>query len=1037
MHIEHLNSIDPIDESTRLDFVVIRQASRLRERRIVRGIVCMFVAFFIVLISIRPARALDPERALTQALLRKWQIPQGLPEPMILSLLQTRDGYLWLGTRSGLYHFDGVRFSSAHAIRENILERAWIQSLCEDHQQTLWLGTNGDGLIALRGKHVEVYGPDRGLPGRNVQCLLSAMDGTLWVGTDRGLTRWIGEKFIPLPAESALPFSDIRALSQTADGAIRIGGNSSNLCLWKNGSLATITFDPVPETATIQAIYDAPAGDMWIGTSAGLLHRDTAGREKLITRAGGLADDFVNCLAPSRQDSLWVGTRDGISRIQPTGIDNFRMRDGLSQSTVFTLSEDHEGNLWVGTKHGLNQFIDRRTVPLTTSEGLPSNDTGPLFQAADQTIWIGTMDEGLAQYDGRRCVTAVTRHEGLPNATINSLGAGNDGALWIGTSGGLCRWRDGRIEETFTTAAGLPSDSITCIQQDARNILWVGTAAGLVHQSQNGFVFPAGERTLLERPVLALMRHGSEIVVAAEGAGVYEVSQSGTRHLVLPEPGLRDVTALYQDREGSLWMGTRGSGLIRWKDGHSELFTVRDGLYDDEIFGIVSDHQDRLWMACSRGIFFTAREELLKFSRGELTRLSCIPFSPTDAQRTLECQRGVQPVVWRMNDGRIWFSTIHGVIIIDPEHISRSLPPPRVVIEDVQANGREMDPRKPLELAAGKANLSLRYTALSFASPTRISFRYQLEGFDPEWIMAGPRREAFYTNLPPGNYRFRVAAANLGGDWSESQSPLSIRIPPLIYETAWFWIVVGLVIAVAIGVALRLRLLQLQARVHGMLTERSRIARELHDTLMQGFAGVTMQMQALARRLPPNSAEREVLEDVIEDAGNCLREARQSVAGLRHASQQDRGLAASVIQAARQLTESHPVRLVLHVQNIPPLAPEIEYNVLRIAQESISNAVRHSAARTIDVSLQCDRSSLRLMVRDDGHGFAASAAEPVPTGHYGLIGMRERALQIHATLEILSEPGRGTQVRLELTDLAGEPSRNNFAPSELPRESIP
>jgi signal transduction histidine kinase len=259
----------------------------------------------------------------------------------------------------------------------------------------------------------------------------------------------------------------------------------------------------------------------------------------------------------------------------------------------------------------------------------------------------------------------------------------------------------------------------------------------------------------------------------------------------------------------------------------------------------------------------------------------------------------------------------------------------------------------------------------------------------------------------------------------------------LIYETVWFWIVAGLAVAVAIGVALRLRLLQLQARVHGMLSERTRIARELHDTLIQGFAGVTMQMQALARRLPKNSSEREVLEEVIGDAGNCLRDARQSVAGLRHTAKQDRGLAASVAQAARQLTESYPVRLVLQVKDVPPLPPEIEYNVLRIAQESITNALRHADARTIEVTLRWERKSLLLLVCDDGSGFAAQSPEPLPTGHYGLIGMRERALQIHGRLEVQSDPGRGTQVRLEVRDFPADQNRNRTGEfDEFPREPV-
>jgi signal transduction histidine kinase len=371
-----------------------------------------------------------------------------------------------------------------------------------------------------------------------------------------------------------------------------------------------------------------------------------------------------------------------------------------------------------------------------------------------------------------------------------------------------------------------------------------------------------------------------------------------------------------------------------------------------------------------------------------------------------------------LHDGSIWFSTIHGVIIIDPAHFRRVLPAPAVGVEEVQVNGQEVNPGQVKRLPPGAANFYFRYTALSFASPARITFRHKLEGFDKDWVEAGSRREAFYTNLPAGSYTFRVSAANLDAPWSEAEHPLAFTLEPRFYQTRWFIPLVVALVALVAGVAARLRVLQVKARMNAVVAERSRIARELHDTLIQGFSGVTMQMQGLAARLRA-STERQTLEEIIHDAGHCLSEARRSVGGLRadpgNGPAQPTGLAAAVAQAARQLTETRDVRLELRLAPTPANLPaDVEYNVLRIAQEAITNAVRHSGAGTIEVTLASTPEQLSLTVRDDGAGFAANGREHPQPGHYGLIGMRERAAQVQGKLQVESAPGEGTTIRLEL-----------------------
>lgn len=968
-----------------------------------------------IMIVFGRAWALDPHRALTQAFLRKWQLQQGLPQPTIFKILQTADGYLWLGTRSGLFRFDGMRFVAARVSSGPALDNLWIQDLCEDREHNLWIATNDAGLIRLKEGVAVQFGRDAGLPSENVTCFLVDREGELWAGTEQGLARWADGRFSVLHSEA--PGGHIQALCEAKDGTIWIGGEGSPLTFWNGTTLSPRALASVPAGSSIRALLSTGDGSVWVGTTAGLVHV-VGEKEKLITQADGLVDDSIECLAESRDGTLWVGTRDGLSRLPGEEIESFGTRDGLSQSTVFTLCEDHEGGIWAGTKHGLNQFTDRRTIPLTESEGLPSNETGPLLQDQAGTVWVGTLDKGLAQYDGRHFSAGLSAANGLPSDTVRALADGGEGHLWVGTERGLCRMRAGRIEQCFTADDGLPANTISCLCRDQRGVLWAGTTAGLTRYEAGRFVRPRGDEESLKLPILALVDRGAVGLVASTSRGLFRCADDDFQSLPTRQNLPPEIDAFYADAEGLLWMGTRGSGLALIDGDKTFRFTIRDGLYDDDIFGIVGDAENRLWMACSRGIFFVSRAELRKFAAGEIAHLTSTPFSPTDAQRTIECQDGVQPVVWKMQDGRIWFSTIHGVIIIDPERMVRVLPLPPVYVEEAQVNGQDVSPGNISRLPPGRTNLYFRYTALSFASSTRISFRYKLENFDKDWVEAGPRREAFYTNVPPGSYQFRVSAANRDGPWSEAAKPIDLAIEPHFYQTRWFIpFIVGLVAAGA-WIVLRLRVLQVRAKLNAVVAERSRIARELHDTLIQGFSGITMQMQALAARLRASN-ERETLEEIIQDAGVCLRDARRSVGGLRNppgtADRNGTGLAAALAQAARQLTETRDVRLVLQLAQEPLNIPvDAEYHLLRIAQEAISNAIKHSSAGTIEVSLERTAQQVRLTVRDDGSGFAANGNHHPQPGHYGLIGMRERASQIHAALHVDSTPGSGTTIRLEL-----------------------
>jgi signal transduction histidine kinase/ligand-binding sensor domain-containing protein len=966
-----------------------------------------------------PATALDPNRTLTQALHRIWQMQQGLPQATIYCLRQTADGYLWLGTQTWLVRFDGVRFTSVTRAGNVSLENLWVRDLLEDSDHAVWVATDGAGLFRLHNGSATHYAARDGLPSDTIYQLLSDRSGKLWACTAGGLAAFDGGRFTSYGADDGLPTKLLRAACLDRDGRLVVAGDGAAIATRDGSRFTTRALRSLPPNASVRALLRSRDGTLFIGSTTGLvLLKD--GHERRFTEADGLADDWVFCLAESRDGTLWVGTKEGFSRFRNGEFESFRTKDGLSQSTVYTLTEDREASLWVGTKHGLNQFLDRRTIPFTASEGLPTNDTGPVFQDRAGDVWVGTLGAGLARFDGRRFVPALTAGDGLASDAITALADDGNGNLWVGTDKGLNRVSGGRVRQTFTTADGLPANTVRCLLA-AEGALWVGTSAGLVSRRDGRCEKPAGADAPLRAPILALApRRDRSLVVSTEGGGLYACAGAVLHELPAGQPPRRDADALFEDADGLLWIGTLGGGL-RMLDGQRVFaYSLRDGLFDDDIYGIAADAAGRLWMACSKGVFSVSRSDLRSFAAGKMKTVTSAPFSPMDALRTIECKPGVEPGVCRLADGRLCFSTIRGIILIDPSHLQRHSPPAPLVVEEVIVNGQAQPAAGVGELPPGRTNLEFRYTGLSFLSPARMTFRYRLEGFDKDWIDAGGRREAFYTNLPPGSYKFRVAATNVDGTTSEGD-PVAFTLTPYFYQRAWFLPLCAALAALAVWAGYRMRVRRIKENVQTILAERGRIARELHDTLMQGFSGITMEMQALSSRLP-DSPQRQTLHEIIDDAGTCLREARLSIAGLRSPAGPESGLASSIAQAARQITEAKDLRLKLRLQPCPRgLAADVEYNLLRIAQEAVANAAKHSGARDVQVSLDRTPQSLRLLVTDDGAGFVPIGNGDA-AGHYGIVGMRERAAQIGADLHIDSSPGRGTTVSVTVPLPAGVPA---------------
>ncbi|HUA83673.1 MAG TPA: two-component regulator propeller domain-containing protein [Bryobacteraceae bacterium] len=951
-----------------------------------------------------PVYALEPNRTLTQYVHRIWQTQQGLPDASVYSILQTRDGYLWLGTQSGMIRFDGVRFRRFEDIYKKAPSDIWIRSVVQDPQGALWIGTNDSGLYRFAGGEVTHYSAENGLPSDMIQDVVADGD-TIWVCTASGLVRFEHGAMKVFRRADGLSSDLVRGAAVAPDGKLWIGGESTRLTVWDGTKFTSHALASMPPDAGVRSMAFAQDGTLWIGTSEGLVEYKN-GHDRLYTTRDGLVDDWILSLFAGRDGSLWIGTRAGFSRLRKDELVSFRPEEGLSQSNVYSIFEDREGSLWVGTKHGLNQFLDGHAVPYTENEGLPSNNTGPLLEDRGNNIWVGTLGSGLSRFDGHK-FTVLTSRDGLPSNFVYALAEGAAGSLWVGTNLGLARLEQGRVVRTYRRGDGLPSSQVLSLLRDHAGNLWVGTGGGAVEFRNGAFVRPSG--LAVTAPVLALGQDGAGRIYLATLNAVISYAHGKSEEVLQNGFSLRGADAFYRDRTGAIWIGMTGAGLRLIENGKIYAFGMRDGLFDNEIYGLAADGEDRLWMACSKGIFWVPEADLRSYAAGHLRKITSTPYSPTDALRVIECKSGVQLPVTVTHDDRVWFSTIRGLIVLDPRHLTRNGPPPPVVIDDVTVNGEREQPARIGKLAPGRKNVEITYAGLSYLVPTRITFKYILEGYDRDWINAGTRREAYYTNLPPGKFRFRVSACSMDGACNETGATVSFVLASHYYQRVWFWPLMAVLIGLGIWAAYQFRIRTLREQFNLILTERNRIARELHDTLIQGLSGITMEMQALAGRMKSRE-ERGMLEDIIGDAGTCLRETRRSVAGLRSGRS---NLAAAIEQAARQITETKDVRLKLNLKNKPTgLAPDVEYNLVRIAQEAVTNSVKHSGARTVEVALDYTPKVLRLSVHDDGSGFPENGHSK--NGHYGLIGMKERASHIGAELELATAPGRGTTISVVL-----------------------
>lgn len=779
------------------------------------------------------ALALDPATPVDRYIHQSWGIEQGLPQSSILAITQTRDGYLWLGTQHGLVRFDGRAFKVYDRRSAPEMSSDYVLALGEDPAGNLWVGTLDGGLMRMADGRLECLGIREGIPEKYIGSLRAEPDGTLWVGAgDRQIFRARDNRFSLLEVSAGALRGSVRTIHRDrmgsmwfgtlngvyqfqdgllstypAAGDVRIGSVSAiwenrsgelwmadgeNLFRYRNGGWTLGTKKKNPFPATILAACQDPDGNIWVGTQGAGLARLTDGIVSVFSSREGLTDKIVNTLFVDRENSLWVGTLGGgLNRLKDRRVRMISSKDGLPADFTFSLSEDPEGNIWVGTYGGgLAKLAGGRAVSYSSADGVGGDVIRSVLARRDGSVWIGLHGGGLTRLANGK-FTRYGRKNGLPSDHIYALFEDHTGTLWMGTSNGLCRWRDG-LDAVYTRRDGLSDDFVRVVLEDSDGALWVGTDGGGLNRMYKGQVT-----------------------------------------VVTTRDGLTDnrIRSLCLDREGALWIGT-SAGLNRLKKGKISRYTRVDGLPDDVICSILEDGRGNLWISSNRGIFCLSRWELAAYAEGNLPSLSPARFGTAEGMNSAECVGGNQPAGIRLRAGQLWFPTIKGVAILDPGHLQRNFLPLPVLIDKVIIDDVENRPAGIHELPPGRRKLEFHYAGLSLAAPEKVRYRYRLDGFDDRWTDAGSRNVAYYSNLPPGDYRFRVLACNSDGIWNWRGAELHFHLQPYIYQTWWFylfWAAAGTALAFGVHrwrvfrLKARARLLRLQVQEQtGHLQERTR-----------------------------------------------------------------------------------------------------------------------------------------------------------------------------------------------------------------------
>ncbi len=941
---------------------------------------------------------------------RVWQTQDGLPENTVQAFAQTPDHYLWIGTSGGLVRFDGARFvvfdrGNTPEIRENS-----IFCLTVSRDGSLWAGTDGGGLLRYQKGGFRAYAVSDGLTNGFVRAVYEDREGTLWAGTDDGLFKLSGERFIRTDGNGRIPALAVHDIREDHAGRLWVGG--SRLVMIQESECKEFLLEGYPSATRVKSILETNDGTVWVGTVSGLqrprgslesgrfekisevsstvrvLREDRSGTLWIGSIGGGLIrfrdghftrvptqdnppGSTVLALFEDREQNIWVGMQTGLLRLSRTAMSTFPLPD-VPNADFGTVYGDRDGSLWVASTH-LYRINPRRD----DSELIPAPEPGirvrNVLRDRSGALWLGTDGHGAFRARGSDRVHYTT-HNGLTNDFVRAFLESRDGSIWIATDEGINRWHDGALTN-YRMGDGLCYFSIRALLEDSRGGIWIGTDRGVSHWRDGGFV----------------------------------------RDAVVNRLGAEKVWAIHEDGDGGLWFGTRGGGLFRWRDGGLATFSSEQGLASNSIYQILEDSHGTFWMSGPNGISSVSRRDLDKLADHPESRPAVTLYGLSDGVEATQMHGGTQPAGALTPSGELWFPTNRGPVRVLPDQ-TRPGDLPQVVIEQALVDGREMPGSGRLVVPPGEGKLQIDYSAIRLRSQERIRFRYKLEGFDREWVEALSSRVAYYTNLPAGGYRFRVQAFEMNMPEKVAEASLAFLWRAHVYRTGWFLALCVASVMAVVFAAYRLRLRQVHARFEAVLEERNRIAREMHDTVIQGCASASALLEAVVALENGQLGGRgELLDSARSQIRTTVDEARQAIWNLRKKETASPQIGQLLDSMAQQVSHvSHvPVRFEASGNPIQ-LDRAVEYIVLMVAREAVYNAVHHAQPREVCIRVSFEPDNVRMQVLDDGCGFDPAEVLAAQSVHFGLVGMRERVEHVGGRFEVKSAPGRGTQLSVEL-----------------------
>jgi len=738
-----------------------------------------------------------------------WQRQEGLMQPTIRVVTQTRDGYLWLATWGGLVRFDGVSFITFDQQNTPALKDNEINALVEDHEGALWIGTASAGLLRLKDGEFTSYTNNDGLSSNYIHSLCVDAAGTVWIGTDGGLNRLTAGKFTAYTTADSLSGNSVSSLQEDREGNLWIGTRDAGVMKFRDGKFTAYDQSSGLHPEMIEVIYEDHEGRLWFGTGAGLQFFQNG---KFVTYPEELKEDSISAIFEDRAGSLWVGTyNSGMKRIKDGNVTSYDSYNGLSANTVQAIFEDREGSLWIGTDNGgLNRLKVGDFSSFTVKDGLVADVVLSISQERNGPIWIGT-NKGVSRYQNGAFMN-YTRPK-YPLALTKTAYASHDGSVWFGANDGLLNFRDGKITD-YTSKEGLLDNRIRVLFEDREGTLWIGTQSDGLSRFKDGvFTGYTTKDGLCNNYVRSLAEdHAGNLWIGTRDGGLSKFKdQKFTSYDLKNGLVSNSVISIYADAEDTIWIGT-DKGLGRFKAGKFTNYTVKDGLFSNFIYSILEDDLGNLWMSSDQGVFRVSKQSLDALSQGQIKTLTSTSYGIENGMSVTTCSEGNQPGAWKSTDGRLWFATIKGLVTVNPNKLSSNVQPPPVIIERLLSGNQAIRMKQDVAIPPGQEKFEFHYTALSFLDPAKVKFKYKLEGVDKEWVDAGTRRVAYYTNLPPGAYTFRVIACNNDGVWNETGASFSFSLAPYFYQNFWFYLLCIFVAIVVATTLLRLRLKTLKAR---------------------------------------------------------------------------------------------------------------------------------------------------------------------------------------------------------------------------------